>query len=86
MTRYHFHAADGTPFRDRHGEELPDLDAARTVALDIMTEMLPSRAVEFWEQKSFSVAVKDETGRLVAVLTTIATLDPVPQADVPPET
>jgi hypothetical protein len=34
----------------------------------------------------FSVSVKDETGRLVAVLTTIATVDPVPQPDIPPET
>jgi hypothetical protein len=85
MTRFHFHAADGSPFRDRHGEELPDLDAAKTVALDILTEMLPSRAVEFWDQKSFSVSVKDETGRLVAVLMTIAIVDPAPLADTPPE-
>jgi hypothetical protein len=85
MTRYHFHAADGTQFRDEDGEELPSLGAAKGVALEVLTEMLPSKANEFWEAKTFSVSVKDETGRLVVVLTTLAVIDPVPLADVPPE-
>ena len=86
MTRYHFHAADGTQFRDEKGDELPSLEAAKAVALDVLVEMLPGKAREFWRDKAFTVCVKDQTGRLVAVLTTIATVDPVPKPDVPPET
>ena len=86
MPRYHFHAADGTQFRDEDGEELPDLDAAKEVALAVLTEMLPGQSVDFWENRLFTVSVKDETGRLVAVLTTTAAVDPVAQPDVPPQT
>lgn len=85
MTRYYFHAADGVQFRDAEGEELPDLDAAKDVALQVLTEMLPLKRDDFWNTKKFSVSVKDQTGRLVAVLTTIATVDPAPEADAPPE-
>jgi hypothetical protein len=84
MTRYHFHAIDGTQYRDETGEELPSLEAAQDVALDVLMEVLPSVKAEFWKDRSFTVAVKDETGRLVATLTTTAVIDPVPEPDVPP--
>jgi hypothetical protein len=86
MPRYHFHTADGSKFRDEDGEELPDLSAAKAVAIEVLTQMLPGKANELWESKIFSVNVKDETGRLVAVLNTVATVDPVALPDVPPET
>lgn len=85
MTRYHFHAADGATLRDSDGEELPDIDAAKAVALDVMAALLPMKRHEFWRRKMLSVSVKDETGRLVAVITATATVDPVAQADVAPE-
>lgn len=85
MTRYHFHAADGVAIQDLHGEELPDLQAAKDVALDVMAEMLPMKRRDFWAHKVFSVSVKDDQGRLVAVLTTTATVDPTDQPEVPPE-
>jgi hypothetical protein len=85
MTRYFFHAADGSAFRDEDGEILPDLEAAKDVALDVLTEMLPGKRDEFWDAKKFSVAVKDDTGRLVAVLTTTAVVDPTARGDAPPE-
>ncbi|MBA4000155.1 hypothetical protein [Brevundimonas sp.] len=85
MTRYHFHAADGSHFRDEDGEELVGLEEAKAVALNVLTEMLHDKSDEFWREKSFVVSVKDETGRLVACLTTIAVVDPVAQPDVPPE-
>lgn len=86
MTGYHFHAADGTQFRDEDGEELADLQAAQAVALDVVLQVLPGIKAEFWNKKIFSVSVKEETGRLVALLTMTAAVDPVAQADVPPET
>jgi hypothetical protein len=83
MTRYHFHALDGTALRDEEGEELPNLEAAQEVAVAVLTEMLPSRK-EFWSEKMFSVAVKDDSGRLVAILTTVAVTDPSALASIPP--
>jgi len=85
MPRYYFHTANGFKLRDEEGEHLPGLDAAKVVALDVLAEVLPSKAQQLWAHKTFSVYVKDESGRLVAALTTIATLDPVPLPDVPPE-
>ena len=55
MTRYHFHAADGSKFRDVDGEVLADLDAAKVVALEVLTEMLPLKSADFFDDKKFSV-------------------------------
>ncbi|HST92506.1 MAG TPA: hypothetical protein VLJ13_09960 [Brevundimonas sp.] len=84
MPRYHFHAADGSQFRDEEGEELPGVAEARAVALDVLTEILPSRADDFWREGVFTVSVKEGTGRLVVVLTTTATVDPGRSAQEPP--
>jgi len=56
MTRYYFHAADGVAIRDEEGEELPGLQAAKDVALDVLTEMLPLKRRDFWAHKLFSVS------------------------------
>ena len=85
MPRYHFHAADGVAIQDAQGEELPDLQAAKDVALDVLAELLPMKRRDFWAHKVFSVSVRDEGGRLIAVLTTTATIDPTGRPDVPPE-
>lgn len=85
MTRYHFHAADGATLRDAEGEDLPDLEAAKGVALDLMADLLPMKRDSFWRRKMLSVSVKDESGRLVAVITTTATVDPVARPEAPPE-
>ncbi|HEY0103861.1 MAG TPA: hypothetical protein VGB60_10375 [Brevundimonas sp.] len=85
MPRYHFHAADGSHYRDEEGEDLPGIAEARSVALDVLTEILPSRADEFWREGVFTVSVKDGTGRLVAVLTTTATFDPGTSPQEPPK-
>lgn len=85
MTRYHFHAADGAPLRDAEGEDLPSLEHAKTVAVDVMAELLPMKRDAFWKTKMLSVSVKDESGRLVAVLTTTATVDPIGRPETPPE-
>jgi hypothetical protein len=84
MTRYHFHAIDGTQFRDEDGEELPSLEAAQDLALEVLTRILPTVKADFWKDRTFTVAVKDDTGRMVATLTTTAVIDPVPEPDVPP--
>lgn len=84
MPRYHFHAADGEPYRDDEGEELPGLEAAKAVALDVLTEILPMKAADFWRSGIFTVSVKDGQGRMVATLTATATVDAEARADEPP--
>lgn len=83
MAHFHFHAADGAKFRDLDGEDLPDLEAAKAVAVEILAEMLPGKSDVLWKHKTFGIYVKDEQGRLVAVLTTVATLDPFPGVATP---
>lgn len=78
MTRYHFHSVDGTVFRDEDGEDLEDLEAAKAAAIDILAETLPAKQADLWESKSFAVFVKDDSGRVVASLTTTAMTDPDP--------
>lgn len=82
--RYYFHAGDGAIVRDTDGELLANDRAAANTAVDVLAEMLPTQRDLLWETHRFSVAVKDETGRLVAVLTTTALLDPDRAGDMPP--
>ncbi len=77
MTRYYFHAANGSQIRDEDGEELSGLDAAKDVAAAVMSELLAIRHAKVWDDGALSVTVRDEAGRMVACLTTVATGDPV---------
>lgn len=77
MTRYYFHAANGSQIRDEDGEDLSGLDAAKEVAAAVMSELLGIRPASVWDDGALSVTVRDESGRLVARLTTVATGDPV---------
>lgn len=76
MTRYYFHAANGSQIRDEDGEELNSLDAAKDVASAVMSELLAIRHESVWADGSLCVTVNDDHGRLVARLTTVATADP----------
>lgn len=82
--RYFFHVGDGHIARDLDGEHHPDDQSAADAALDVLAEMLPGQREQIWATRRFSVAVKDETGRLVTVLTTTATLDLERGGDLPP--
>ena len=82
--RYFFHAGDGMIERDAEGEFLPSDDAAADIALTVLCEMLPIRRALLWETGRCSVAVKDEAGRIVALLTTTALRDHDPRGDAPP--
>ena len=87
MARYFFHnALDGSAFGDQDGEELRDIRAAENVAINILSEMLPSKRDAFHDEKRFSVIVKDEAGRMVVSITTTMIVDPVPLPEEPPLT
>lgn len=76
MTRYYFHAANGSQIRDEDGEDLSGLDAAKDVATAVMSELLAIGPARVWDDGALSVTVRDEAGRMVARLTTVATGDP----------
>lgn len=82
--RYYFHVADGHVGRDVDGEDHPTDQSAVDAALDVLAEMLPGQRQQLWSTRRFSVAVKDATGRLIAVLTTTATVDLDRAGDAPP--
>ncbi len=77
MTRYFFHAANGSQIRDEDGEDLSGLDAAKSVAATVMSELLAIRHASVWDEGELSITVRDGAGRMVARLTTVATGDPV---------
>jgi hypothetical protein len=49
MVRYFFDISDGHFLRDETGTELPDLGAARRIAVDIIAELLKGRGDQFWK-------------------------------------
>ena len=84
LKRYFFHAGDGRIERDAEGELLPSDDVAADIAITVLCEMLPTRRALLWETGRCSVAVKDDAGRIVALLTTTALRDQDPRGDAPP--
>lgn len=70
MPRFFFHIANGDRFPDEEGAVLPDLTAARKLALVGAREIV---ADELKQGKSQSlndrIEVQDESGRVVAVVT-----------------
>ena len=48
MTRFPFHAADGSQSGTKKRRNSLGWNEAKSVALDILTELLPGKAEEFW--------------------------------------
>lgn len=82
--RYYFHLGDGAIARDADGEDHADDQAAADAAVQVLAELLPGQRPHLWKTRRFSVAVKDETGRLVVLLTTTTALDMERSGDAPP--
>jgi hypothetical protein len=65
MSRYFFDTDDGD-FRsqDDEGMELPDAEAARLAALDVLPDMARDKLPD-GDRRSFSVRVRDEAGAVL---------------------
>ena len=72
MARYHFNLRHGGLVPDPDGEELPDLQAARTVAAKYLAEMLKERSADIWAQGEMCVTVSDPGGDELFNLTLVA--------------
>jgi hypothetical protein len=60
MARYFFHTQDGVCYPDEHGTELPDLHAARAVAIRTLGEILRDAPKIFEAEMSLRLLVTDE--------------------------
>ena len=60
MPRYFFSTANGHYLRDEEGDMLSDDDAARDMAVDILSEILPSQRRQLGEGGRYSIVVTSE--------------------------
>ena len=71
MARYFFHVRDkgGDAIRDREGQELPNLDAARAEAVSSNREMLGERILHGGMIGPHQIEIADGTGEVLATIT-----------------
>lgn len=60
MPRYFFSTANGHYITDDEGDLLPDDDAARAMAVDILSEILPSQRQQLSDGGQYTVVVAAE--------------------------
>jgi hypothetical protein len=82
MARYFFHTQDGHCVRDPEGVELPDLEAAKAEATQVLAETLRRSPSALWNTGHFSVVVTDQTGLTLLVVDADGAL--APAAPLPP--
>lgn len=68
MPRYFFNIHDGRDIPDEEGTELPDLDAAKKLAVEVAGETLRDCGAEFWNIQDWQLDVTDEMGLQVATV------------------
>jgi hypothetical protein len=70
MPRYFFHVREGADVsRDREGQELPNVEAARREAIAANREILGDRILHGGALNHRSIEIADETGHVVDVVT-----------------
>jgi hypothetical protein len=75
MPHYIFTLADDQDDWDGEAEELPDVQAAKCVAIRMISETLCNHPQKFWETDTHQVTVSDEkmlTQFIVEIVTTTA--------------
>jgi hypothetical protein len=76
MPVYQFATNYGVAPDDPDGIELPDLEAAKDVAIRVMTETLQGNSGLFWKDESFRVVVSDAAGLVLFTVEIVATYSP----------
>ncbi|HYC67102.1 DUF6894 family protein [Brevundimonas sp.] len=65
MPRYFFDIASEHAIRDEDGEDLPDSEAARDMAIRIAAELLPVHSRQLAQTGRVAITVRDEQGATV---------------------
>lgn len=76
MPRYFFHVIDGIALPDREGTELPDLKAARAMAICTSGQILHDMGERFWDGTEWRLEVADKEGQVLLVLHFLAETGP----------
>lgn len=77
MPRYHFAVRDGKNIPDHDGVELPDIAAARKLALHYAGELLEDGGLDhLWAGCEWRMSVLDEAGKEVIRLRFFAEIPP----------
>jgi len=69
MPRYFFHSFNASEIVDDEGVEVADDETAKREAILLLAGHLHDDKGEFWGTRPWSLRVRDETGRVVAVYT-----------------
>jgi hypothetical protein len=73
MSLFFFNVHDGVALIDEEGTELPDITAAKLMAVKLAGAMLQDDAEEFWNGEQWQLDVTDATGLTLFSLTFIGT-------------
>lgn len=76
MPHYFFSVHDGNRLKDSVGIDLPNVRAAQQEAVSQLLEMLQTNPDRFWDAASWTVAVTNETGAALFVLTLFCSILP----------
>ncbi len=69
MPRYYLHVCDGKGFtEDEEGAELPDLDAARLMAVDGLRDILAGEVRAGVLRRASFIEIEDEDHRLISTV------------------
>jgi hypothetical protein len=59
------------------GTELENVDAAKDIAIRVLTESLHRNSEIFWKDETFKVTVSDDSGLMLFTVEVIASYSPV---------
>jgi len=76
MSKYHFQVRDGASLSEAQIVELPDLAAARRVAVQTACAMISQNIDDFWNAREWQMVVSDDSGLIQFSLTLFATDSP----------
>lgn len=76
MARYFFNIEESVHLVDKLGAELPDFDAVKATAVQVLAESLWRSGKRFWDAPEWRLVVSNEKGLTLLILDLSATMAP----------
>ena len=76
MRRYFFHLENGSVLEDQEGVDLPDLEAAKCAAVQLLAEILCDQPGRVLATETYQVTCTDEDGLMLFKVQVVVTLAP----------